>query len=89
MQVYVVLLAIVLVGCFAGGVALIAQARHRERMKLERYTRNPGGEPRSIVCPRCARRSYSQTAIRDRYCPACRTYHDGRTTAEHAAAAAE
>lgn len=81
MQIYGVLLALVFAGCVAGGIILIMRQRHVEREKLARYTRNPGGEPQSIVCPRCSRRSYSKTAIRDRYCPSCKTFHDDRAEA--------
>ncbi|UAK23328.1 hypothetical protein [Sphingomonas nostoxanthinifaciens] len=76
MNQYVLVILIAGACCALVGVGAIIRHHHRERARLTRYTLRGQGEPQSIVCPKCARRSYSESAIRDRYCPACKTHHD-------------
>lgn len=32
--------------------------------------------PPSIYCPRCGKRSWNPTDVRERYCGYCRAFHD-------------
>ena len=67
------LLLAILMGALAVGTALVLYLRHlrAERARWARYSSRGRSEPRSVSCPTCRLRIYSERAIRDRRCPRC------------------